>query len=84
MLIPLTIAFLSDVIAIFVYRLPAIIGLCIFCFIIFPLLCLQRKTNNDWAKMFIIGLVLTIVCLLVLVVVFYIAHQVDSLEHILL
>ena len=68
--IPFFIILVVSLSGIIVFRYPAsIVALLLLVFIIIYII--QRKTNNDWGKMFVLGIPVSLIFVVLLMIMFY-------------
>jgi len=82
--IPLSIAGAVCIFGVIVQKWPLSFVIGIMVFIVVPILIIQQKTNNDWGKVFIFGILTAIAFIVILLAVLYLANQYEWLKRILL
>lgn len=76
--IPFFIILVVSLSGIIVFRYPAsIVALLLLVFIIIYII--QRKTNNDWGKMFVLGIPVSLIFVVLLMIMFYFSKNNDLL-----
>lgn len=76
--IPFFIILVVSLSGIIVFRYPAsIVALLLLVFIIIYII--QRKTNNDWGKMFALGIPVSLIFVVLLMIMFYFSKNNDLL-----
>lgn len=83
-IIPLSLITGMFVILIAFQKMPAIPLISVLLFVFLPILFVQQKSNNDWGKMFIFGILLAIVFIVLLFGVLTLSNHYEWLKDIVL
>ena len=83
-IIPMVLVLSVSVIGILVKAAPALPLLLLIVMVILPALIMQQKSNNSWGKMFIAGIILSIVYITLIIGTFNLANDYEWLKRILI